>query len=82
MLLPAIETTEPSEIINAPAAPMMIAAPSASGVCVAAGSASTPVATSDVRHITIDTIRSVATNANGTSLRGFAASPARTPVTS
>jgi hypothetical protein len=82
MLLPAIETTEPIEIIAAPAAPMKSAAPSASGVCVAAGSGSTPVATSEVRHITPDTINNVATNANGTSLRGFAASPARTPVTS
>ena len=52
MLLPAIETTEPIEIIAAPAAPMKIAAPSASGVRVAARSGSTPVATSEVSDIT------------------------------
>ena len=82
MLLPVIETTAPIEIIAAPPAPRNSAAPSASGVRVAATSASTPVATSEVSDITIDTMIRQATNAKGTSLRGLDASPASTPVTS
>ena len=82
MLLPVIDTAEPIETISAPAAPRKSAAPSASGVRLAPRSGSTPVATSDVSDITTDTVISVATNANGTSRRGLAASPASTPVTS
>ena len=82
MLLPAIEMAEPMETSSAPAAPRKIAAPSANGVRLAPRSGSTPVATSDVSDITTDTVMSVATNANGTSRLGLAASPASTPVTS
>ena len=82
MLLPVIEITEPIEIIAAPPAPMKIAAASAIGVRVAAASGRMPVATSEVSDITTETMISVATNANGTSRRGLAASPASTPVTS
>ena len=57
MLLPVIEMTEPAiEIIAAPAAPRTDAAPSASGVRVAATSGRMPVATNDVSDITIDTM--------------------------
>ena len=41
-----------------------------------------PPVTAAVSVITAETVRMVAMNANGTSFRGFAASPAGTPVTS
>ena len=82
MLLPAIDTDDPSDTMNAPVAPSTSAAPSAIGVRDSARFGSTPVATVEVSVITVATISSVMTNANGTSRFGFAASPASTPVTS
>jgi hypothetical protein len=82
MLFPAIEIDDPAATIIAPAAPRNRTAPSASGVRDCAIPGNTPVATIEVSVITVVTISSVTTNANGTSRRGFAASPARIPVTS
>jgi hypothetical protein len=82
MLLPVIDTADPTLMIKAPIAPMKIAAPSASGVADWATSGRTPVATTEVSVITAATVRIVITKANGTSRRGLAASPAGMPVTS
>ena len=82
MLLPVVEMTDPRLTSSPPAAPISSAEASAIGVRVAATSGSTPVATAAVSVITVVTMRMVATKANGTSRRGFEASPAGTPVTS
>lgn len=82
MLLPVIETTEPTLTSSPPNAPMMSADASAIGVLLAPTSGSRPAATVAASVITAATMRITATNANGTSRRGFDASPAGTPVTS
>ena len=82
MLLPVMEITDPALTMSAPATPMISAAPSASGVRVAATSGTTPVATSEVSVITTPTVQIVITKANGTSRLGFDDSPAGMPMTS
>ena len=79
---PAIDSDEPADTMNATIDPSSSAAPSAIGVRVSARFGRSAVAISDVSVITVETMSSVMTNAKGTSRFGFAASPARTPVTS
>lgn len=82
MLLPVIDTTEPTLTSSPPKAPITSAEASAIGVRVAVRSGNRPAATAAASVITPEAIRMVAMNANGTSFFGFDASPAGTPVTS
>src|SRR5687768_851954 len=82
MLLPDVDNTAPMVIINAPAAPMNVAAESASGVFDWAMPGSVPNATTWVSRVMAATMMMVMIRAKGMALRGSLVSPPRTGTTS